>query len=75
MVDHFSDLPFVYLIESPSMQETIAAKRAFERMAKQYNVTIKHYHDDNLSFDDVSFKQECILLDQKFSYSGVEAPN
>ena len=56
MVDHKSDLPFVYLIESTSTEETVAAKRAYERMAREYGVSILHYHGDNLRFDDAALK-------------------
>ena len=75
LVDHKTDLPFVYLIVSTGIDKTIAAKRAHERMAEQYGVKIMQYHGDNLRFDDDAFKHECITLGQTFSYSGVGAPH
>ena len=44
-VDHSSSLPFLYtyLLESFSLDETLKAKVAFERMAATHNVQILHY--------------------------------
>ena len=35
------------------MEETMIAKRAYERVAREYGVAIRHYRADNLRFNDL----------------------
>ncbi|KAL7575276.1 hypothetical protein ACA910_001801 [Epithemia clementina (nom. ined.)] len=49
------------------------AKKAWERWAADYRVTIKHYHADNGRFADNGFIQHCAMNKQSISYCGVNA--
>jgi hypothetical protein len=46
-VDHATDLSYVHLQKSASAVDTVEAKEAFERYARQHGVAISHYHCDN----------------------------
>lgn len=72
-VDHFSRLRFIYLMASLSTEETLAAKRAFERYAEEHGVAIKHYHCDNGRFADTGFKEACQQARQELTFCGVNA--
>ena len=72
-VDHYSDLDFVYIQESTSAEETINAKKAFERFAKERGVTIQHYHADNGIFASNGFREEAERCGQGLSFCGVGA--
>ena len=54
-VDQFSCLKFVYLMESMTSENTVRAKEAFERFARNHGVSIQHYHADNGQFKDNAF--------------------
>ena len=71
--DHFSDFTYPHMIRSTSMEETMMAKRAYERMAREYGVAIQHYRADNLRFNDVEFQKDCKKNGQTFNYCGVGA--
>jgi hypothetical protein len=72
-VDHFSGLSYVHLQLSSSAEDTIEAKRAFERFAKVHGVTVKHYHADNHIFDSKAFVAEVQRCRQTISYCAVNA--
>jgi hypothetical protein len=72
-VDHYSRLRFIHLMTSMSSAETIEAKIAFERFAKEHGVHIKHYHADNGRFADNAFKQHCNANHQTLTFCGVNA--
>ncbi len=72
-VDHFSGLSFVYLQKSTSAEETVEAKRAFERYAKVHGVTIRHYHADNGIFIENEFVKAVEADKQTISYCAVNA--
>ena len=73
-VDHFSRLKFVYLMTSNlTSQETVEAKRAFERFAAEHGVRIAHYHCDNGRFADTLFRKACKNQNQKLTFCGVNA--
>jgi hypothetical protein len=72
-VDHFSGLSFVYLQQTTTALETIEAKHAFERYAKLYGVSIKHYHADNGIFAAAEFVRAVEMGGQSISYCGVNA--
>ena len=54
-VNHFSRYKYVHLMTNLSSEETVAAKRAFERHASELGVIILHYHADNGRFCDNAF--------------------
>lgn len=55
-VDHTSNLNFVHLHVSAMQEETIAAKKAFEKFADGHRVQIKNYRADNGRFSELGFK-------------------
>jgi GAG-pre-integrase domain len=54
-VDHFSGLSYVHFQRTTSVEQTIEAKRAFERYARAHGVIVKHYHADNGVFTEAGF--------------------
>ena len=58
-VDHFSGYKYAHLMTNLSLEETVAAKRAFERHASELIVTVLHYHADNGRFCDNAFQAAC----------------
>jgi hypothetical protein len=53
--DHFSCLRFVHLMQDLSSNETIKAKEAFEQLAAEHVIAIKHYHCNNGCFVENAF--------------------
>jgi hypothetical protein len=72
-VDHFSRLRFVHLMQDLSSEESVKAKRAFEQLAAEHGVTIRHYHCNNGRFADNAFKQACQERNQQLTFCGVNA--
>ena len=72
-VDHYSRLDFVYIQESTSAEDTIEAKRAFERFAEQRGVQVRHYHADNGIFASNGFREAVKQAGQTISFCGVGA--
>ena len=72
-VDHFSGYKFVFLMTHLSSEETVEAKRAFERHASEFGVTILHYHADNGRFYDNAFRASCEQGGQRLTFCGVNA--
>jgi hypothetical protein len=48
--DHVSDFVYVHLMQDYTVDETILAVKAFEKVMAQANRTVKHYHADNGAF-------------------------
>ena len=73
--DHASSPPFLYthLMENFSLDETLRAKVAFERMAATYNNSILHYRADNGRFADDGFLQACTAYNQTVDFCRVNA--
>ena len=72
-VDHFSRLSFVHPQTSLSSEDTLQAKRAFERYCGSHNVKIQHYHADNGRFVDKLFIEDIRSQNQQITYCGVNA--
>ena len=70
-IDVFSSKVKVHLIQDAPSESIIEVKNAFERESIRHNVQIKHYHADNGSFADTSFKQECDNKLQQLTFCGV----
>ena len=66
--DHKSDLGYTHLMTSCNLEETIAAKQAFEKIAATYNVKIKHYHADNGHFDCQDSAMKWLVVDKLFLF-------
>ena len=58
-VDQVSRMGFVYLQKTCLAEETIEAKRAFEKYAANRGVTIQAYHADNGIFKAKKWMEEC----------------
>ena len=72
--DHYLDYTYLHMITSTSTEETMIAKRAYERVAKEHGVSlVKHYRADNLRFNDTEFQEDCVKNGQTFNYCGVGA--
>jgi len=72
-VDHHSDLKYVHYMSELTSEETVYAKKCFERYAASFNVKIEHYHCDNGRFADNLFVQHCEGMGQNITYCGVNA--
>ena len=55
------------------LDQTIAAKIAFERLAASYDVKVKHYHADNGHFACKGFRDVVHAAGQKITFCGVGA--
>ena len=53
--DHASGFTYVHMHQAMTTQETLDAKHAFERIAEQHALRIRHYHYDNGHFADCAF--------------------
>ena len=71
--DHFSDFIYNHLISGTTSLETLQSKQAYERIAKSYGIQVKSYRADNLRFDDLNFKGDCLKGGQDITYCGVGA--
>ena len=71
--DHASGFTYVHLHQALTMQETLDAKHAFERVAHQHAVRIMHYHCDNGRFADRVFLDDVCKAGQTITFCGVGA--
>ena len=72
-VDQYSDLTFVFLQKRLTSEETVLAKKTFERYASLKGERIQHYHADNGHFADKGFVNHCQDENQTLTYCGVSA--
>ena len=72
-VDQASRMGFVYLQKTCSAEETIKAKRAFEKYAASRGVTVQAYHTDNGIFKAKKWIEECQQQKQNVTFAGVNA--
>ena len=70
-VDQASRMGFVYLQKTCSAEETIEAKRAFEKYAMNQGATIQAYHADNGIFKAKKWMEECHQQKQNLTFVGV----
>ena len=52
-IDHFSRLSFTHLQSTLSSEDTLQAKKAFERYCESNGVKVLHYHADNGRFVEI----------------------
>ena len=71
--DHASGFTYVHLHQAMTTQETIDAKHAFERIAEQHAVRVKHYHCNNGRFADRAFIDDVRKAGQTITFCGVGA--
>ena len=71
--DHASGFICVHLHQAMTTQETIDAKHAFEHIAEQHAVRIRHYHCNNVCFADRAFMDNVRKAGQTITFCGVGA--
>ena len=72
-VDHVSNYVYVHLMRNFTLEETLLAKAAFEKLLAKAGRTVKHYHADNGRFADKGFKDDCTNNNQDLTFCGVGA--
>lgn len=72
-VDHYSRLSYVYLMKSLTGEETVEAKKHFERYCATHHVKVKHYHADNGRFADNLFMKAIRDSGQTISFCAAYA--
>jgi hypothetical protein len=72
-VDHATDYTYVHLQRDTSSEETLRAKKEFERLARSYGVNIVQYHSDNGRFVDSAWWNDAIQQGQRMTMCGVNA--
>jgi hypothetical protein len=71
--DHVTDYVYVHLMKSFTLEETLLAKTAYEKLLAQAGHSAKHYHADNGRFSDNGFLKNVNNRDQKITFCGVGA--
>jgi hypothetical protein len=69
--DHVSDFVYVHLMCNFTINETLFAPKAFEKVLAQANWHVKHYHANNGALVHKSFMEEVNHKDQKITFCGV----
>jgi hypothetical protein len=73
-VDQATSTGYVHLQSTTSADESVEAKKAFERFAKVHGVErVQHYHADNGIFASVKWRQALAEQGQTISFAGVNA--
>ena len=72
-INQASQMGFVYLQKTCSAEETIRAKRAFEKYAANRGITVQAYHTDNGIFKAKKWIEECQQQKQNLTFAGVNA--
>ena len=72
-VDHASSLMYLKHQVSLRVGKTLKAKYAFEQMARDFSVSIKKYHADNMPFGNGDFVRSVEDSGQSIKFSGVGA--
>ena len=72
-VDHVSDFVYVHLMRDFTLDETLLAKAAFEKVLAQAGRQVKHYHADNGRFADKGFKDDTNEKNQKLTFCAAGA--
>ena len=72
-VDHATDFVYGHPVKGITSQETLDAKHAYERKAKENGVVVNGYHADNLHFNSNKFMGDCVSAGQRMTFCGVGA--
>jgi hypothetical protein len=72
-INHFSCLSFNHLQSTLSTEDTLQAKKAFERYCESHGVKVMHNHADNGMFVYHAFIEDIKQQNQKITYCGVNA--
>lgn len=71
--DHVSNFVYVHLMRNFTLEETLMAKKAYEKVMAQAGWAVKAYRGDNGRFADAGWLQACNEKDQTPTYCGVGA--
>jgi hypothetical protein len=71
--DHVSGFVYVHLMRNFTLEETLSAKRAYEKLLHLAGRTAKHYHADNGRFADKGFHKDINDKGQSITFCGVGA--
>ena len=71
--DHVSDFVYVHLMRDFTVDETILATKAFEKVLSQASRRVKHYHANNGAFAHKGFLDHVNCADQKITFCAVGA--
>jgi hypothetical protein len=71
--DHASNFVYVQLMRNFTLEETLLANRAYEKVLKQAGRTALHYHADNGRFTDKGFHKDINDKGQEITFCGVGA--
>jgi GAG-pre-integrase domain len=72
-IDHATYFTFTHFQIDTSSQQTLRAKKEFERIARSHGVTIEHYYSDNDRFVDKSWRKDAMTKSKSMSLCGVNA--
>ncbi len=72
-VDQASRLGYVYFQKKATVEETLLAKKAWEKYAESHGIHIRGYHDDNGIFKAKWFVNNCNEQNQTLTFAGVNA--
>ncbi|EJK58187.1 hypothetical protein THAOC_21711, partial [Thalassiosira oceanica] len=72
-VDHVTDFVYVHLMKDFTLEATLHAKKAYEKILHLAGHKVKSYRADNGRFADKGFHQACDVLDQKLTFCAVGA--
>ena len=72
-VDHVSDYVYVHLMREITLEETLNAKRAYEKILSLAGHNVKSYRADNGRFADKGFLESCTKREQTLTFCGVGA--
>ena len=72
-VDHASDYVYVHLMKDLTLDETLLAKEALEKLMAQAGRTVTHYHADNGRFANNGFIDAVNKSNQRITFCGVGA--
>ena len=70
-VDHVSDYVYVHLMKNFSIEETLSAKKAFEKIFSGADCEVRSYRADNGRFADSKWQESCDKLGQGLTFCGV----
>ena len=72
-MDHATDFTYAHLMRELTLEETLLAKKAFEKLVAQRGKSVKRYHADNGRYADKGFLEDINSKDQTITFCGVGA--
>ena len=72
-VDVVTGCGFACMQKTQSAEETLEAKKAFEKHSASHGVKVMNYHADNGTFMSRAWKNNCLSAHQGLTFTGVNA--